>query len=478
MKMIIGDLAVDALDKSTITITNPSTGQPIDTVPDAGPDDVALAVAKAKAGQKDWAQVPVHQRAAILRRFLGLVDEQREALARSLSAETGKPIREARAEIGNIFIGFEAFIEKAKHLYGDVIPNGSEPGQEKTLQLTLREPIGVVACIIPFNFPCDLFDQKVAPALMAGNAAIVKPPHQNPLTLIRLTELMIEAGVRGGAIQVLTGQGAKAGAALTAHPDVHKISFTGSTAVGIETAKNAASHLAHLSLELGGNDAFIVHEDADLDLAVEEMIWGRMYNGGQVCCASKRFLVHNRVRTAFVDKAAARMRTLKVGDPSKEDTQIACLVTEQAARQVEAQVALTLEQGGHLVLGGQRNGAFYAPTLIDSIPKTADVARDLEIFGPVVSVIGFDTLDEAIEIANASKFGLAGCIFSADMKTAMKTAAALECGSVVINGASFYRSFEMPFGGYKYSGLGTEGVLSTFAEVTRLKTVVLKNVLA
>ena len=478
MKMIIGDLAVDALDKSTITITNPATGQPIDTVPDAGPDDVALAVAKAKAGQKDWAQVPVHQRAAILRRFLGLVDEQREALARSLSAETGKPIREARAEIGNIFIGFEAFIEKAKHLYGDVIPNGSEPGQEKTLQLTLREPIGVVACIIPFNFPCDLFDQKVAPALMAGNAAIVKPPHQNPLTLIRLTELMIEAGVRGGAIQVLTGQGAKAGAALTAHPDVHKISFTGSTAVGIETAKNAASHLAHLSLELGGNDAFIVHEDADLDLAVEEMIWGRMYNGGQVCCASKRFLVHNRVRTAFVDKAAARMRTLKVGDPSKEDTQIACLVTEQAARQVEAQVALTLEQGGRLVLGGQRNGAFYAPTLIDAIPKTADVARDLEIFGPVVSVIGFDTLEEAIEIANASKFGLAGCIFSADMKTAMKTAAALECGSVVINGASFYRSFEMPFGGYKYSGLGTEGVLSTFAEVTRLKTVVLKNVLA
>ena len=478
MKMIIGDLAVDALDKSTITITNPSTGQPIDTVPDAGPDDVALAVAKAKAGQKDWAQMPVHQRATILRRFLGLVDEQREALARNLSAETGKPIREARAEIGNIFIGFEAFIEKAKHLYGDVIPNGSEPGQEKTLQLTLREPIGVVACIIPFNFPCDLFDQKVAPALMAGNAAIVKPPHQNPLTLIRLTELMIEAGVRGGAIQVLTGQGAKAGAALTAHPDVHKISFTGSTAVGIETAKNAASHLAHLSLELGGNDAFIVHEDADLDLAVEEMIWGRMYNGGQVCCASKRFLVHNRVRTAFVDKAAARMRTLKVGDPSKEDTQIACLVTEQAARQVEAQVALTLEQGGRLVLGGQRNGAFYAPTLIDAIPKTADVARDLEIFGPVVSVIGFDTLEEAIEIANASKFGLAGCIFSADMKTAMKTAAALECGSVVINGASFYRSFEMPFGGYKYSGLGTEGVLSTFAEVTRLKTVVLKNVLA
>ncbi len=477
MKMYIGGKPVDACDKTTIEIINPATGKVIDTVPNAGPEDVAIAVQQAKSAQKEWARIPVHQRASILRKFLTLVEKDKEDLAQTLSAETGKPIREARGEIGNIFIGFEAFIEKAKHLYSDVIPNGTEAGQETTLQFTLREPIGVVACIIPFNFPCDLFDQKVAPSLMAGNAAIVKPPYQNPLTLVKLTKLMIEAGVTDGAIQILTGEGAKAGSALTAHPDVHKITFTGSTSVGIETAKAAASHLAHISLELGGNDAFIVHEDGDVDLAVEEMIWGRMYNCGQVCCASKRFLVHNRIRAEFISKASQRIKAIQVGNPSDEGTQLACLVTEGAARQVEEQVNKTVAQGGAIVLGGKRNGAFYEPTLIDDIPKSADVAKDMEIFGPVVSVIGFDSIEEAIEIANASKYGLAGCIFTSNMKTAMKTAAALECGSVVINGASFYRSFEMPFGGYKYSGLGTEGVLSTFAEVSRIKTVVLKDIL-
>lgn len=477
MKMFIGGKPAEACDKTVIEIINPATGAVIDTVPNAGPEDVAIAVSIAKSAQKKWAKVPVHQRAEILRTFLDLVDENKEDLARTLSAETGKPIKEARAEIGNIPIGFNAFIEKGKHLYSDLIPNGIEAGQEKNILFTLREPIGVVACIIPFNFPCDLFDQKVAPALMAGNAAIVKPPHQNPLTLVKLTELMIEAGVTDGAIQILTGEGAKAGAALSAHPDVHKITFTGSTAVGIETAKAAAAHLAHISLELGGNDAFIVHEDGDLDLAVEEMIWGRMYNCGQVCCASKRFLVHNRVRAEFVRKAAARMQELKCGDPSAESTQIACLVTEAAAKRVEEQVLKTVEQGGTIVLGGKRNGAFYEPTLIDNVPASAEVAIDMEIFGPVVPVIGFDSIDEAIEIANASKYGLSGCIFTASMKTAMKVATSLECGGVVINGASFFRSFEMPFGGYKYSGIGTEGVLSTFDEVTLLKTVVLKDIL-
>ncbi len=478
MKMSIGGKPAEACDKTIIEIINPATGKVIDSVPNAGPEDVAIAVAKAKSAQKVWAKVPTHKRAEILRTFLVLVEKNKEDLAKTLSAETGKPIREARAEIGNIPIGFQAFIEKGKHLYSDVIPNGIEAGQDTTIQFTLREPIGVVACIIPFNFPCDLFDQKVAPTLMAGNAAIVKPPHQNPLTLVKLTELLIEAGVTDGAIQILTGEGAKAGAALTAHPDVHKITFTGSTAVGIETAKAAANHLAHISLELGGNDAFIVHEDGDIDLAVEEMIWGRMYNCGQVCCASKRFLVHNRIREDFVRKASQRIQELKCGDPSDELTQIACLVTEGAALKVEKQVNETVEQGGKIVLGGKRNGAFYEPTILNDVPKSANVARDMEIFGPVVTVIGFDTIEEAIEIANSSRYGLAGCIFTRNMKIAMKVATSLECGSVVINGASFYRSFEMPFGGYKYSGLGTEGVLSTFGEVTRLKTIVLKDILS
>jgi len=477
MQMIINGKAVNASNNAVIEVINPANGKVIDTIPAATEDDVALAVAKAKKGQKIWAKVPLHEKGDILLRFTALVMENKEKLARTLSDETGKPISEARGEIANIPIAFKGFIEKAKHLYGEIIPNGQEKNQERSVLLTVREPVGVVACVIPFNFPCDLFDQKVAPALLAGNAAIVKPSTDNPLTLCLLTELLVKAGVTDGAIQILTGKGSQVGTWLCQNPDVHAITFTGSTEVGLETYKNAASHLAHVALELGGNDAFIVWKDADVDLAVEETIWGRMYNTGQVCCASKRFLIHNSLKDEFAQKLVERIKKIKLGDPSDDSTQLGCLISEKAAIEVQRQVDLTVSQGGKIIYGGKRNGAFFEPTVIIDVPKTADVAVDMEIFGPVVPVTGFDTLDEAVDIANSSKFGLCGCIFTADIKTAWQTAARLECGGVVINGASFFRSFEMPFGGYKYSGIGTEGVMSTFDEVTLTKTIVLKNII-
>lgn len=377
MKMFINGASVDASNGEVIEVINPATGAVVDTVPAATKEDVDLAVEKAVAAQKIWADVPVYEKAEIMYRFLALVEKNKEDLAQTLSQETGKPITEARAEIGNIPISFKAFSEKAKHLYGETIPAGMEAGQDKHVLITKREPIGVIACVIPFNFPCDLFDQKVAPALLAGNAAIVKPSTDNPLTLCKLTALLGEAGVTPGAIEIVTGRGSKVGAWLCANKDVHAITLTGSTEVGIETARTAADHLAHIALELGGT----------------------------------------------------------------------------------------------------RNGAFIAPTVIADVPKTADVAIDMEIFGPVVPIITFDTVEEAIEIANGSKFGLCGCVFTENMKTAMKVCNALECGGTIINGASFFRSFEMPFGGYKYSGIGTEGVMSTFDEVTRTKTIVLKNII-
>lgn len=476
MKMIIDGKAVDASNGEVIEVTNPATGAVVDSVPSATEEDVKRAVEKAVAGQKIWNEVPVHERGAILMRFVELVKENEEELAQTLSQETGKCITEARGEIANILIAFPAFVERAKHLYGDVIPQGLEKNQENHVLLTFREPIGVFACIIPFNFPCDLFDQKVAPTLLAGNAAIVKPSTDNPLTLCMLTKLLVDAGVTDGAIQIVTGRGSKVGHWLCSNPDVHGITLTGSTEVGIETYKTAANHLAHIALELGGNDAFIVCEDGDIDLAVEELIWGRMYNTGQVCCASKRFLVHNNIKEEFTEKAIARISQINCGDLNDCDTQMGCLISEKAAKEIESQVNLTVEQGGKIALGGKRNGAFYEPTVIVDVPKTADVAIDMEIFGPVVPIIGFDTNEEAVEIANSSMFGLCGCVFSRDAKTAWNIGRKLECGGVVINGASFFRSFEMPFGGYKYSGIGTEGVLSTFDEVTRTKTMVLKNI--
>lgn len=448
MKMIIDGKKVDSESGLTFDIINPATGEVIEAVPKAAEKDVIAAIDAAEKGQKVWAEMPVWQRAQVLYKFLDIVDANKEALAQTLCAENGKPITEARAEIGNIRIGFSGFIEAAKHYYGSIIPQGQEQGQDKNMQLITREPIGIVACIIPFNFPCDLYDQKVAPALMMGNAAIVLPSSDNPLTLMKLTEMLVEAGVPNGAIQCLTAPG----------------------------SVKAAANLTHTALELGGNDAFIVLDDGDVDLAVEELIWGRMYNTGQVCCASKRFLIHNSLKDEFAKKAVERISRLKVGMPADETTQVGCLISEKAAVKVEEQVKKTVEQGGRILLGGKRKGAFYEPTVITDVPKTADVAVDMEIFGPVVPIIGFDTNEEAIEIANKSIFGLSSCVFSRDQKRAFKVASKMEAGGAVINGARFFRAFEQPFGGWKHSGIGTEGVFSTFDEMTLSKTIVLKNI--
>jgi len=295
MHMIINGKKVDSSDGKTFDVIDPATGKVIDSMPKATEADVDAAVTAAVKGQKVWASVPIHERAEVLYRFLHLVDENKEDLAQTLMLENGKPITEARAEIGNIKIGFSGFIEAAKHYHGELLTPGAEAGQEKHYQMVTREPIGVIACVIPFNFPCDLYDQKVAPALMMGNAAIVLPSSDNPMTLMKLTELLTEAGVPDGAIQCLTAPGAVKEAA-TRDPRVHFVTLTGSTEIGIRTAEICALNLTPSALELGGNDAFIVLEDGDVDLAVEEMIWGRMYNTGQVCCASKRFIIHDSLK--------------------------------------------------------------------------------------------------------------------------------------------------------------------------------------
>ena len=477
MKNLIGYEWKEASNGAKIEVVNPATSELIDTVPNVSLEDVDEAVKVAKIEQKRWAEVPMHERADMLYRFVDLVERDKERLAKLLSDETGKPIKEARGEIANVRIGVRAFIERAKHLYNESVPAGQEAGQEKTMQITVRAPLGVVAAIIPFNFPSDLFCQKIPPALLMGNSVIVKPSNYNPLTLIEYVKLMLEAGVPAGCIQVLTGDGPIAGQALAGHPDVHLVSLTGSTAAGIQTMGTASKNLTHVMLELGGNDAFIFLEDGDMDLAVKEATWGRLYNGGQVCCASKRFLIHNSRKQEFIDRMKEVISNLKVGDPSKEDTDMGPLININAAKRVEEQVNKTVEQGANIVCGGKREDAYYYPTILDNVTKEMDVATDMEIFGPVISVIGFDTVDEAIEIANSSSFGLCGCVITKDYSLGVKIANKLECGGAIVNGASFYRSFEMPFGGWKHSGIGNEGVMTTLQEMSRLKTVILKNIL-
>lgn len=421
--------------------------------------------------------MPMHQRGRILNRFANMVEDNADELAWLLSSETGKPIKEAMAEISNTRMFVNGYVEKAKHLYGESLIGDAEPGQEKCMQITVREPLGVVAAIIPFNFPCDLFGQKVPSALIMGNAVIVKPSNYNPLTLIEYVRLMVKAGVPAGCIQVLTGDGPTCGQALARHPGVHCVSLTGSTSAGMQTMATCAQNLTHVLLELGGNDAFIMLEDGDMDLAVKEATWGRLYNAGQVCCASKRFLIHNSRKQEFIDRMKEVISKLKVGDPSKMDTDMGPLINIPAAKRVEEYVNRTVEQGAKIVCGGKRYSAYYGPTILDNVTRDMDVAKDMEIFGPVIPVIGFDTIDEAIEIANQSSYGLCGCVITKDYKTGIQVASKLECGGAIVNGASFYRSAEMPFGGWKHSGIGNEGIASTLEEVSRIKTIVLKNVL-
>ena len=477
MKNLIGKNWMDASDGKVIEVTNPATNEFIDTVPNSSLDDVDMAVKEAIIGQKVWAKVPIHERGKILMKFNELVKSHRDELAKLLSDETGKPITEAYGEIDNVDIGVPAFVEKAKHEYGHLIPRGSEKGNERTIQYTVQEPLGVVAAIIPFNFPSDLFCQKVPSALMMGNAVIVKPSTYNPLTLTKYVELLIEAGVPYGAIEVLHGDGKTVGQGLAAHKGVALVSLTGSTAAGMETMGTCSKNLTHVMLELGGNDALIIHKDADMDLAVEETVWGRLYNTGQVCCASKRFLVHNSVKDEFIRRMIEKIQSLKIGMPSDPDTKIGCLINENAAIRVEEQVKQTVSQGAKIVYGGRRNGAFFEPTILDNVTKDMDVAKDMEIFGPVISVIGYDDIDDAIAIANQSLFGLCGGIITNDMPLAMNVSEKMECGGFIVNGARFFRSFEMPFGGWKHSGIGNEGVSSTLKEMSRTKTVVLKNII-
>ena len=477
VKNLIGYEWKDASNGAVIEVVNPATQELIDTVPNVTDEDVDEAVKVAIEEQKKWEKVSIYDRADILYKFVDLIEENKERLAVLLSNETGKPIKEARGELANVRIGVRGFVEKAKHLYGKSVPEGSEAGQEKTIQFTKRYPIGVIAAIIPFNFPSDLFCQKVPPALMMGNSIIVKPSNYNPLTLIEYVKLMIEAGVPAGCIQILTGDGPTAGQALARHKGVHLVSLTGGTAAGIQTMGTCSQNLTHVMLELGGNDAFIFLEDGDMDLAVKETIWGRLYNGGQVCCASKRFLIHNSRKQEFIDRMKEVIAGLKVGDPMEEDTDMGPMININAAKRIEEQVNQMVEKGATIVCGGRREDAYYYPTILDNVTKDMEVAKDMEIFGPVISVIGFDDVEEAIEIANQSSYGLCGCVISRDVSRAMKIADRLECGGAVVNGASFYRSFEMPFGGWKHSGIGNEGVMTTLEEMSRLKTIVLKNIL-
>jgi acyl-CoA reductase-like NAD-dependent aldehyde dehydrogenase len=478
VRMSIGGREVDSADGQVIEVYNPYSGRLIDTVPSATRRDVESALEAAQRGKRVWAERPVYERAEMLLRYAELLARDRETLAATSSAESGKPLSQSIIEVDTMVRLFRGYVEKAKHFYGIAFAEGCEPGIEKDLLFTRNEPLGVIACIIPFNFPLELYAHKVAPALVTGNAVIIKPSSDTPMGAIRLTQLLHEAGVPGDVAQVLTGKGSTVGSWLASSESIDAVTFTGSTLVGTQLAREAAAHLHRVFLELGGNDPLIVFADADLDLAADEAVFGRTLNSGQVCCAAKRFIVQSAVAASFVEKLIERLAVLKPGDPFLPSTDMGPLVNEEAARTVERQIATTIDQGAIAVYGAlARDGGFVGPVVLRNVTPAMDIAGDMEVFGPVFPIIEFGDLAEAIEIANGSVYGLSGGVMSNDINKCIKTASQLQCGTVVVNGSGAYRTLDMPFGGYKMSGLGREGISTTLEEMTQAKTIVMKGVL-
>jgi acyl-CoA reductase-like NAD-dependent aldehyde dehydrogenase len=476
MNMIIGGVKRCASDGATIQVKEPATGTLIDTVPAATVADVDEALDRAREGFAQWSAVPLHERARILSAFARAAEGFRKEIGALSCREMGKTIIEAEGEVGSIISLFGGYAERAMHLYGVSMPTGGDRGMEDDLFVTIREPLGVVVCIVPFNYPVDLFAHKVAPALIMGNSVIVKPASSNPLCCIRLVELLHEQGVPVDALQVLTGSGAKLGAALSASPKIDAISFTGSTPVGIEIAKAAAANMTRVFLECGGNDPLLVFEDADLEETADELVRARVTNAGQTCCATKRVIVQDTVRDRLADLLVQRLEKVRVGDPACRDTVLSCLISEGAAIEAESQIAATVAAGATCAYGGKRRGAYLDATVLTGVTPAMGMARDLEVFGPVFPFIDFHTEEEAVEIANASQFGLQGGVMTGDYKRAMRVASRLQCGGVIINGSGMYRSAEMAFGGYKKSGIGREGISHTLEEMSQVKTIVFKGV--
>ncbi len=465
------------MPESGINVHNPVDGSLVGSVPRASEAQIQSIVQKSLKAASEWKRVPVYRRAELMYKYADKIRTKQESIARLECAEMGKRITECRGEADVAARIFEGYAERIKHMYSEVLPQ-SQPGIESDIIYTVREPIGPIACIVPFNYPVELYSQKAAPAIAAGNPIIVKPASTNPLAVKMMIELADDIGFPENLIQFVSGSGADVGKWLVTNPDIAAVSLTGSTDVGIRIMVNAAPNLHRVFLELGGNDAFIVHEDSDLELAANEAIEGRLQNTGQTCCAPKRFIIHNSVKDTFADLLVDRLKKIRITNPADEDSDLGCIISKSALDTVMKQIDICISEGCTLYWGGERlENNFFKPAVITNVLPKCSVATDMEIFGPVFPIIGFETDEEAVRIANSSQFGLSGAVFSGNYKRALQQAAALECGCTVINGHGTYRTLDQPFGGYKKSGIGREGMLNTLEEMSQLKTIVLKGML-
>ncbi len=449
---------------ATIAVTNPVDGGVVGRVPKLGAEETRRAIEAAETAQKAWAKKTAKERAATLRKWFGLMIDNQEDLARIMTAEQGKPLAESRGEIayGASFIEF--FAEEAKRIYGETIPS---PWPNARM-VVIKQPIGVVAAITPWNFPNAMITRKAGPALAAGCAFVVKPAGETPLSALALAELGERAGLPPGIFSVITGSAREIGAEMTANPIVRGLTFTGSTEVGRVLMAQCAPTIKKLGLELGGNAPFIVFDDADLDAAVLGAMASKYRNAGQTCVCANRLLVQDGVYDAFAAKLADAVTKLKVGDGFEAGVTTGPLINEAAVAKVKEHVADAVSKGAKVVVGGKAlGGNFFEPTVLSDVTPEMAVARE-ETFGPVAPLFRFTTEDEAIAMANATEFGLACYFYARDIGRVWRVAEALECGMVGIN-EGIISTAEAPFGGVKASGIGREGSRHGVEEYVEIK---------
>jgi succinate-semialdehyde dehydrogenase/glutarate-semialdehyde dehydrogenase len=449
-----------------IEVDDPATGAIIGTVPKLGRAETKAAVAAASRAFPAWRKRPAKERAAIMRRWFELMLANQEDLAQLMTAEQGKPLAESRGEVAYAASFLEWFGEESKRVYGDTIP---APQADKRI-VVVKEPIGVVACITPWNFPLAMITRKAGPAIAAGCTVVLKPASQTPFSALALAELAGRAGVPGGVFNVITGAATEIGAELTSNPAVRKLSFTGSTEIGKLLMAQSAATVKKLSLELGGNAPFIVFDDADLDAAVEGAIASKYRNTGQTCVCANRLLVQDSVYDAFAGKLAAAVAKLKPAPGRDADATQGPLIDDRAVEKVESHIADATAKGAKVLTGGKRHalgGRFFEPTILTEVTREMAVARE-ETFGPVAPLFRFASEADAIALANDTEFGLAAYFYGRDIGRIWRVAEALEYGIVGIN-TGIISTEVAPFGGMKESGLGREGSKYGLEEFLEIK---------
>jgi len=468
--LLIGGERVAAAEGATFTVVNPATAEPLATVAEAGVADVERAVSAAAGAYERWGSLSPVTRGRVMHRFAGLVEDHAEELAQIESRNVGMPISDARGQLSMIVDVIRYYAGAVDKFFGNTIPV-----ERDGIVLTFREPIGVVGLITPWNFPLNIANWKAAPALAAGNTVVLKPASLTPLSVLRYAELAVEAGMPPGTLNVVPGPGSTVGDALVAHPAVGKIGFTGSTEVGASIARKAADTIKRVTLELGGKSACVVFADADLEKAGRQAPFGVFENCGQDCCARSRLIVERSAKDELLEHYVAATEAIRVGMPEDPETQVGPMISAGQRETVEGYIHAGVDEGARLLTGGDRpdgelgRGFFLRPAVLDDATNRMRVARE-EIFGPVVSVITFDTEEEAIAIANDTPYGLAGSVWTRDGARQLRVARGIRTGVLGVNTNSSV-FVQAPFGGYKQSGVGKELGMHALEHNTELKSV-------